>query len=128
LISERSGEKIPGEEMKFFVHRKLLTLYRSAPVGIDMVQSNPLALNLAMDDTEHEYEDVNVVLGRLPARPTGFNITPGAIPRSDTEGEIDTSPCPAYVATTKSVHLETEYEVIIPTSVTNEDNSPGDRM
>jgi hypothetical protein len=88
-----------------------------------MVQLNPLALNLAMEDTEHEYEAVNVVLGRLPARPTGFNLTPGAIPRSGTEGEIDTTPCPAYVATTKSVHLETEHEVTIPTSGTNEDHS-----
>jgi hypothetical protein len=91
-----------------------------------MVQSNPLALDLKMDDTEHEYEDVKVVLGRLPARPTGFSTTYGATPRSATEGEISITPCPAYVATTKPVHLETEHDVIpeaIPTLGTKEEAS-----
>jgi hypothetical protein len=89
-----------------------------------MLQSNPLSLDLAMDDTEHEYDDVKVVLGRVPPRPTGFNTTPGAIPRYGAEGEIDTTPCPAYVAITKPVHLETDYDVIpkaIPTSGTKEE-------
>jgi hypothetical protein len=76
-----------------------------------MVQLNPLAL--VMDDTHHDYEDINVVLGRLPPRPSEFNITPKAIPRSDTKEEIGTDPCPAYEATTKPVHLEPEYEMMI---------------
>jgi hypothetical protein len=96
---------------------ELLTLHRSAPVH-SVVQLNPVPL--AMEEPPHEYEDINVVLGRLPTRPPEFNTT---TPRSGTEVEIGTTPCAAYVATTKPVHLETEYDEIIPRSGAKEEVS-----
>ena len=75
--------------------------HRSSPVGV--VQMNPLAL--VMEDP-HEYEDINEVLGRLPAVPGGSS-----------EEEVVTTPCPAYISTTRQPQLDDmEYEVIPATN------------
>ena len=69
------------------------------PSSVDIVQMSALAL-----EEPRQYEDISKYTDVLEKLPTGAESS---------TGEFSVAPCPAYMPTTRSAQLETEYDYVI---------------
>ena len=91
----------------------LLLFVHGSPSPAGVVQMSALDL-----EEPHQYEDISKYSDVLEKLPTGAESS---------TGEFSVTPCPAYMPTTRSAQLETEYdEVIAPIKRLVGPDVPGD--